>query len=280
VRDQLDTEFLHDFRVAVRRTRSLLGQIRGVFSATAVERFASEFSWLGRVTGPPRDLDVLLLSLRAPLEEIDANDLRALTNVLEDARRQEQINLDEALTSERYRRLLSEWKAFLDRRPGVSDAPNAARLLSDVLADRAWRLSRRIARSADTVDGSTADELHAVRIVAKKLRYLVDVAPGFYEAADLERILDALKRLQRVLGDFNDAQVQERRLLDCVEPLASAGAPATAFVAVGRLAERRRRRQESAREQVVDGLANFSDRETRSALRRAFKKVGSEGQRG
>ena len=75
MREQLDTEFLHDFRVALRRTRSLLGQIRDVFPAAAVEHFSSEFSWIGRLTGPPRDLDVLLLALRGRSRDIAARDL-------------------------------------------------------------------------------------------------------------------------------------------------------------------------------------------------------------
>jgi hypothetical protein len=62
LRDNLDTEFLHDFRVAVRRTRSLLGQIRSVFPPDLTSHFATEFAWLGRLTGPPRDMDVLALS--------------------------------------------------------------------------------------------------------------------------------------------------------------------------------------------------------------------------
>src|SRR4029078_7179206 len=37
LRASLDTEFLHDFRIAVRRARTLLGQIRRVFSADIVE---------------------------------------------------------------------------------------------------------------------------------------------------------------------------------------------------------------------------------------------------
>ena len=64
LRANLDTEFLHDFRVAVRRTRSLLGQIRHVFPPDAVDHFSTEFSWLGRLTGPLRDMDVLVLGLR------------------------------------------------------------------------------------------------------------------------------------------------------------------------------------------------------------------------
>ena len=64
VRANLDTEFLHDFRVAVRRTRSLLRQIRDVFPPDAVQHFSTEFAWVGRLTGPPRDIDVLVLALR------------------------------------------------------------------------------------------------------------------------------------------------------------------------------------------------------------------------
>jgi CHAD domain-containing protein len=281
VRERLDTEFLHDFRVGLRRTRALLGQIRGVFPAADVDHFSREFSWIGRLTGPPRDLDVLLLALKEPIEEVDPRDHKALTAALERVRRQEQVHLEEALASKRYQQLLSGWTSFLDRASDGSGTPNAARPLVEVISARAWRLSRRIARSADAVDRrSTADELHAVRIAAKKLRYLVDVAPGFYEAADLGRILDGLRKLQRVLGDFNDAEAQERRLLECTEMLTSAGAGASALVAVGRLAERSRARRERARGEVVGGLARFRDRETRSALRRAFRQAGSEGLRG
>jgi hypothetical protein len=77
-----------------------------------------------------------------------------------------------------------------------------------------------------------ATRLHEVRIAAKKLRYLVDVTPAFHAADDLERILGALKRLLRVLGDFNDAHLQEERLLECGRALTAAGAPAGAALAL------------------------------------------------
>ena len=91
-----------------------------------------------------------------------------------------------------------------------------------------------------------------MRIDAKKLRYLVDVTPAFYDAADLDRILGALKKLQRVLGDFNDADMQEQRLLECGRALGAGGGPAGALLALGRLAERSRQRRERLREQVVE----------------------------
>jgi len=273
LRENLDTEFLHDFRVTVRRMRSLLGQIKHVFPPEAVDHFSTEFAWVGRLTGPPRDLDVLVLSLREQRRTISRSDSDLLTAFLGQAQQKEHRRLVEALDSERYRRLLAEWEAFLERPTASEPKPrNAGHLLAEVVGRRAWRLSQRIATSARTIDRHTpAARIHDVRISAKKLRYLVDVTPAFYDAAELERILGALKRLQRVLGDFNDAHSQEARLLECGLAFGAAGGPASAVLALGRLAERSRRRRKRRRREVVEELSRFRSREIRLACRRAFK---------
>ena len=150
LRANLDTEFLHDFRVAVRRTRSLLGQIRNVFPADAVEHFSTEFSWLGRLTGPPRDLDVLVLTLeRAPTQTPTA-DIDPLMAFLDQAQQQEHRALVDALDSDRYRRLLSEWQAFLERPVAVEPearnggtASGGSGLAACVASQQANRRQRR-----------------------------------------------------------------------------------------------------------------------------------------
>ena len=273
LRANLDSEFLHDFRVAVRRTRSLLGQIREIFPPELTEHFAAEFSWIGRLTGPPRDLDVLVLALRERRAELSPEDTEALLAFLGQTQQQEHLGLVRALDSDRYRRLLSDWKAFLeDPAPARPAARNARGPLAAAVSKRAWRLSRRIAESAEKIDEqSTAARLHEVRIDAKKLRYLVDVMPAFYDAADFECILGALKKLQRVLGDFNDATVQEQRLVKCGHGLATAGGPAAVLIGLGRLAEQSRQRGERLRGQAVEQLARFRARDTQSACRRAFR---------
>jgi CHAD domain-containing protein len=273
LRANLDTEFLHDFRVAVRRTRSLLGQIREIFPPEVTEHFATEFSWIGRLTGPPRDLDVLVLAVREPRAELSHEDREALLAFLGQTQQQEHRGLVRALDSDRYRRLLSDWQAFLEHPvPARPAAPKAGGPLAAAVSKRAWRLSRRIAESAASIDDqSTAERLHEVRIDAKKLRYLVDALPAFYDAPDFEYILGALKKLQRVLGDFNDASVQERRLLECGRGLAAAGGPAAVLIGLGRLAEQSRQRRECLRGDVVERLTRFRARDTQSACRRVFK---------
>jgi CHAD domain-containing protein len=280
LRANLDTEFLHDFRVAVRRTRALLGQIKRVFPPADVEHFSSEFAWVGRLTGPPRDMDVLVLELRENRPDVSSGDLEVITAVLDQEQQQSHRELIEALDSERYRKLILDWSAFLKRpaSPGP-ETPNAEHFLADVVSKRAWRLSRRIAASAVSVDEHTpATQLHELRITAKKLRYLVDVTPGFYDPADFEQIVGALKRLQRVLGDSNDAYAQTERLLKCGMAVGAAGGHASALLGLGRLAEQSRQRGERLREQVLDGLAQFCARDTRNACRRTFKRAADRTQ--
>jgi CHAD domain-containing protein len=274
VRTRLDTEFLHDFRVAVRRTRSLLGQVRRVFPPDALTHFSTEFSWLGRATGPLRDLDVLVLAVRGQRNRIPDDDFERLTTFLGQAQEREHQVLIEGLDGKRYQRLLMDWTAFLERStPYHEAASNAGRPLADVVAQRAWRLSRRIARRAETFDDQTPpDRVHEIRLDTKKLRYLVDVAPAFYDAADLQTVLGALKKLQRVLGEFNDARAQEQRLLECASAAAAVAEPLETKLALGRLADRCRERGDRLRGQVGDGLAEFRSRDTQSACRRAFER--------
>ena len=280
VRANLDSEFLHDFRVGVRRTRSLLGQIKLVFRQDALEHFSSEFSWLGKLTGSPRDLDVLILTLREWRREMPFEDLEALLTMLEQTQRQEHTKLVEALNSDRFKRLASEWRAFLTQPISLKPpAANARRPLADVVFERAWRLSRKIRRRVASLDHATAAEtVHDVRVQAKKLRYLVDVAPASRDDVDIKRVLIAVKALQRVLGDFNDAHVQEQRLIECRRAMAATGAAENSVVAIGRLAEQARDRRDLLRADVVEEARQFRRRTVRSACRRAFRRTRSEAQ--
>jgi CHAD domain-containing protein len=254
-----------------------LGQIRRVFPEGVVEHFSTEFSWLGRLTGPPRDLDVLALTLRQC--ELLAADYKALTAALGRVQQQEHERLVQALDSDRYRTLLSQWKTFLaPPAPPKSDAATARASLASVVSRRAWKLSRRIASAGETIDAhSPAEQIHELRIAAKKLRYLIDVTPAFYDPSDFASVLDALKKLQRVLGDFNDADVQERQLIECGRAL-EGSAPGSVLMTLGRLAEQCRHRREGLRQDVVERLTRFRARQTRSACRRAFKKANREAQ--
>jgi CHAD domain-containing protein len=122
-RQQLDSEFLHDLRVATRRTRSALSQIKGVLPAAVVADFKQRFAWLQQITGPMRDLDVYLLDfpemqrrlpppLRADLQPLQARLMRRHVEA--------QRALTQQLDSATFERLLLDWRAFLET-PAAAD---------------------------------------------------------------------------------------------------------------------------------------------------------------
>jgi CHAD domain-containing protein len=275
VRANLDSEFLHDFRVALRRTRALLRQIRGVFPPAEAEQFLSEFSWIAGQTGPKRDLDVLALAIRGRRVELGASDVDGLLTLLQQAEQREHELLLRALDGRRYRALMSAWGSFLDSHVADHpDNPAAGRPLIEVVSRRAWRLSRRIAESAAEVDAQTsAGRLHKIRLDAKKLRYLIDVTPTFYDPADLKCVLGGLKKLQDALGDFNDAVGQETRLIEYGRSMGAADEQAGALLVLGRLAEETRQRSAGLRENVLAQLIRFAGRDIQHACRRAFKRA-------
>jgi len=194
---------------------------------------------------------------------------------LEELRHQEHVKLVEAVGGDRFKRLTSEWKAFLNQPIARhSSAPNASRRLADVVYERAWRLSRKIGRRATDLDDATPVEtVHELRVQAKKLRYLVDVMPGAGEDGDVKRVVVALKAFQRVLGDFNDAHVQAQRLIECRGAMAVTGAADNTVAAIGRLAEQARARGDQLRHDVVEQARRFGGRTVRSACRSAFKRA-------
>jgi CHAD domain-containing protein len=278
VRADLDTEFLHDYRVSLRRTRSLLGQIKDVFPTDAVTHYRNEFRWLAQATNPTRDLDVLLLSLRRMSVDLPPDDVATLVAFLSRKQRHEHDLLERSLKSVRYRDLMTGWRHFLqDAPPEVHGSANATRPLVEVTSQRIWRLYRRFVDQALAVhDKTPADAIHQVRIAAKKLRYVIDATLSLHDRRHLDRIIDSLKRVQSVLGAFNDAQVQERHLIDSGKALADANAGESgALLTIGRLAETARSHAASLRTQVSGELSRFCKDEIRADFGRLFKRAAS-----
>ncbi|MCJ7680591.1 MAG: CHAD domain-containing protein, partial [Candidatus Aminicenantes bacterium] len=58
--EDIDPEYLHKFRVSVRRTRSALTQIKKVFPPAQTKKWKKKFDKLGRASNRLRDLDVFL----------------------------------------------------------------------------------------------------------------------------------------------------------------------------------------------------------------------------
>jgi CHAD domain-containing protein len=210
-----DPEGVHQARVGIRRLRSDLRTFGALLDPDVVRPLRDELGWLLDGLGRVRDLDVLLARLHG-----DASTLGSVDNLggdeifgrLSKERAAAHADLLEALRSDRCAALLAGLAELVAGPPFAS--ADAARPAGDVVPGLVRRPLRRLRREADRLDAAPADEeLHRVRILAKHLRYAVDVsAPVAGKPA--RRAVRALARLQDVLGDHNDARVALQRLRD------------------------------------------------------------------
>lgn len=266
-----DPECLHDFRVAVRRTRSLLSQLKAVLPAGALRQFGPEFAWLGAVTSATRDLDVYLLrfplfrdSLPAPARD----DLDPLHRFLLARRDREQARLVAALDSQRYRQLNSRWRSFLEADCG-GDWPEKAHwpLRTVVDARLGKTLGKVLREGAGISDQSPATALHQLRKRCKKLRYLLEFFQDLYPRKQLVGLIASLKGLQDNLGEFQDLQVQSEALLGFSDQMiATAQAPPRTLLALGMLVEGLRGAQQRARQEFAERFAGFDSGQSRRLL--------------
>jgi CHAD domain-containing protein len=224
----LDTEFLHDFRVAVRRTRSALGQMKTVYPPATLARFRDKFAWLGSITSPTRDLDVYLLKFENYRNQLPENlraDLEPLRTFLNRHHEQEQTRLSRALQTAAYRQLKNQWRRYLTaplpQRPAAGDARKP---IGEVGPRRTWRMYKRVLREGQAITpASPAEALHDLRKSCKKLRYLMEFFQHLYPTKQIRALIKELKGLQENLGDFQDLEVQIHALKQYSEQMKQEG---------------------------------------------------------
>jgi CHAD domain-containing protein len=273
----IDTEFLHDFRISCRRSRSLLTQVRGVLPPADLARFRDAFSWLSTVTGPQRDLDVFLLALPGYAAELDAGGraaLRPFQELLEAERAAEHARLLQALESERFAGFRRDWRLFLEQAAaaggGVED--EGGQPVVTVANRSIWRVYRRLQRDGKAAGaGGYSEALHELRKTGKKLRYLLEAFRTLYPEDDIEAIIASLRKLQNVLGDIVDSAVQQSYLREWGAVLAArGGVPADTADALIQLGARREMEGAAAERKFRGRFAAFAGPETAERMRRLF----------
>jgi CHAD domain-containing protein len=270
--EDTDIEFLHDLRVATRRTRTAVSQIKGVLPASAVESISPEFKWLGTVTGPCRDLDVFLIEVdwHRQRSGIDGGALAPLEDLQRKNRRREHGLVCAALQSERFQRLVECWGRFLDTdAEEEAEPPLASSPIIEVAGPRILKAYRRM-RKRGTGSGahSPATLLHRLRIDGKKLRYLLEFFSDLYPRTTVTRFIKELKQLQDILGDYNDTEVQ----LILIKEFSDHGTlSAEALAAARRLTEAITDRQRELRVGFAERFALFASDESRKLYKRTLK---------
>jgi CHAD domain-containing protein len=206
-----DPEELHDMRVATRRMRAAFEVFAPAFKDRPVRRLLKELRQAGRSLGQVRDLDVFIEKARHYQEGLPAEDQAGFEPVIaawQAERSVRRLALTAYLDSRDYQRFLRDFAAFLDT-PGAGARPlpaPAPALVSHTAPALIYERLGLVRGFEPLLEQASVEQLHALRIECKKLRYTLEF---FREAlgSQAKDVIEAVKLLQDHLGDLNDAVV-------------------------------------------------------------------------
>jgi CHAD domain-containing protein len=225
-----DPDDIHDMRVASRRLQQVLDLISPKPLPREARRLRRKIRRCRRALGDLRNCDVLLQQVQGRLARNRCSDREAWTAVKQhlQERRSEsfsrairklsKVNL--AVFYMRTKEILDRLKPTPDQdhgphplvqpdRPALEPFP--ARL-TQALAG-AWReFEKQVASSQRE---TTAPSIHAARICAKRLRYLLEVVNQFGIPGS-SGALTWLRKIQQHLGDWHDMEVLEEMIIEMI----------------------------------------------------------------
>ena len=271
----VDIEFLHEFRVAVRRSRSAVKLLGDVLPPALVVWVTPQLRWLGDLTTPSRDLDVYLQeipSLTARLISGRPEDLEPLVRHLIRLRAGERRRLVRGLRSARFERLRARWRGSLEDLAAWDQHPRPGPTAEELGVERLARAARRVLRRGSRITpASPAEDLHDLRKRCKELRYLLEIFTPLMDQAEARRAVKELKALQDVLGAFQDSEAQREAIYALATDMMTRGdTPARTILAMGEMAARFQEDQDSSRARFAATFQRFAHqyRQRRMALLR------------
>lgn len=277
----VDTEFVHDYRICLRKIRSVLSLVKGVYPEADTLEIRKLLGKLARETNRLRDLDVYLLSREkymALLPPVFREALEEMFTEFAAERASEIRKVSARLKSGSHQRQMMELEAFFDAGARHKPAPNAAEPVGPLVFKRIYKRFRKIQEVADTIEANTPDEVvHELRIEGKKLRYLMEFFAELIPANGMDAKEKQLRRLQGQLGEFNDSSVQQKSLLDYWAKKSAKPWDQTGIaLSLGGLVSVLYQRQQEQRGKIQTALEEFCSGSTASLFKQTFKQSGAK----
>lgn len=279
--EDIDTEFLHDYRVSLRKIRSVVSLFSGVFAGEDTVRLKAQLGDLTRKTNGLRDLDVYLLereeyfSLVPPITHVG---LRLLFAGFAAERKEEQKKVKNFMKSRAYGRRIGALQKLFTSVDTLGSGPAAQEISLSFACRLILARYRKVCRTARDIDENTPDPvIHRLRIHCKKLRYLMEFFAPLFPAEEIRLLVKPLKGLQDNLGKFNDYSVQQSFLARIVTADAGRGTEALELAkAIGALTAMLYRLQIDERSRIMHNFAQFDSPEIRTEFHALFQKVDGQ----
>lgn len=194
--ENYDPKPLYEFRVSVRRIRSILKQMDSHQS----RRYRKIWGGFAAITNDARDWDVFLQTVTDLLSVSEYGDFETLN---QRAVRHSRESVLELFHSQHWNRHLLEWNQVLDRALEQTALPNE----DQATLEESLGNARTALRRALEIDDDHC--WHKLRIRVKEVRYLAEAGVEHGDASHTNAVvIDSCKQLQTLLGDWHDTVVQ------------------------------------------------------------------------
>jgi len=214
-----DMESLHDMRVATRRLRSAFRMFRKPIGRALLDPFQEDIKWLNRSLGDVRDLDVSMAHMQKRRKKAPAEDRPIIDAILAEqhtAREAARGRMIECLDSERYRNLMRGLGEFLRSPSLFANCPAADQPLKKFAPRILRKRLKQVRAYRKTIQQADSQQLHALRIDCKHLRYAAEFVQSAYPKR-LGKWIGRVTKVQNVLGDIHDADVRVDTLAEFAE---------------------------------------------------------------
>lgn len=212
--DPEDTEALHQFRIHTRKLRALLQEFKRFFDPKWLKRHKRLLSDLMEQTNKKRDNDVLLSDIDSFAKKISSKNKKSLDEWKKSLQKKEK-NLEKTLLlfmngNQLSAELIALREHFHTETIYQTSARQPLILVAITIIDQ--KIREIIAQGKELTEKSPKKAYHKLRIEFKKLRYLIELLSPLIPQKKLDNALSHLKRIQTILGEINDLQIQKNEL--------------------------------------------------------------------
>ena len=196
-------------RVALRRLRSALSLFRRVAGSPELDRVKRDLGALARALGPARDWDVFLAGAGRDVGKLlpDEKAVARLNAAARRRRRAAYTELARVLDAPEFQLMLLDLVQLAVARPWQRDATQDRPRLVAFARHALDRKLKRVLEAGDDLSPLPPEELHALRIRCKRLRYAAEFFAPLASGKQSRRFLRRLAAVQERLGQLNDGSV-------------------------------------------------------------------------
>lgn len=270
-----DTEYLHDYRVSLRKVRSVLSLFKNVLSLEETTELKQFFADVMKETNLLRDRDVYLLSKADYFAMVPPRlhaGLETLFTMLADERKDALKSISSMLKSQSYKKQMADLETRFRKNGKLTPGELANAPSKEYGCGLVMKRYRKVCRIAESITEDTPDEtIHELRIQCKKLRYLIESFAPLFPTKEVKALLKKLKKMQEHLGLFNDRSVQQASLEEFMQNHSISGKRGLRLAeSIGALTSMLYTEQLRERAMIIENLAAFGNTETRSAFNHLF----------